>query len=135
MKVQQGILHQMQQSNSFYYKKLTIKDVEEAMLRTAKSYKEKVRKWVVFTSELGMINMNIQIYNHPKKKRIIKLFTLLSRYRAIQKLYNLKRHHITVGYSKITTQQLNMKIKTCTTIEDNIITEIKLLYYGNSNRF
>lgn len=43
MKVQPGILNQIQQSNSFYYKKLTIKDIEEAMLRTTK-YKNYIWK-------------------------------------------------------------------------------------------
>lgn len=133
MKIHPGIKNQMEQSNSFYYKRLTIKDIEEAMLRTAKSYEEKMRKWVIYTSELGMINMNISIHNHPKKERITKLFTLLSRYRSIQKLYELKRHHILIKHTKITTKQLNERIKKCTTIEDNIISEIKILYYGNSN--
>ena len=56
------------------------------------------RRQVIYTSELGAIRMEIHSYNHPNKNRISKLFFLLSRYRILQNLYDLKRHHIDVGY-------------------------------------
>jgi hypothetical protein len=41
MKTPPGIFNQLNNSNTFYYKKLTIQDIEEAMLQIAKSYEKK----------------------------------------------------------------------------------------------
>jgi hypothetical protein len=91
-----------------------------------------MRKWAVYTSELGHIRLCINEY-HPKKERVDKLFYLLGRYRQLHTLYDLKKHHILVKHSNTTMKQLNTRIEKSVNIEDIIITEIKKLYYGNSN--
>jgi len=129
-----GILDYVTQSNPILYKKLTPEIFESACKKAFEKCKQN-REFVIYTSELGGIELDCQIWltlnsKHKQANKIIKLFNKLRLIRKIIQLYKLKKHHIEVGYSLMSKEEYNLRITKWVDLEYSIINQIKNEYYG-----
>jgi hypothetical protein len=132
-----GILEYINQSKPIYYTNILTKKMFENACKKAFEKSNQDRKWVIYTSELGGIELDCQIgltlnEKHKQANQIIKLFNKLRLIRKIIQLYTLKKHHIEVGYSLLTKEEYNLRINKWFDLENDIIQQIKNTYYGTS---
>lgn len=129
-----GILEQINQSKSIYYSnRLTKEMFKDACNKAFKKSKEN-RQWVIYTSELGGIELDCQIWlklnkKHKQAKCILDLFNKLGYIKKVIEFIKLKKHHIEIGYSSITKEEYNTKINKWLNLEEDYINRIKKEYY------
>lgn len=76
-------------------------------------------------------NVMSSIESKNKSKKILQLFKYLSYYNFVLKLYEIKYHHINVGYCNMTYEELHIKKQNIINRKNNIEKQIKTLYYDN----
>jgi hypothetical protein len=134
-----GILNYINQSKPIYYTNSLTKEMFENACKKAFEKSNQSNKFVIYTSELGGIELDCKIWlslnkKHKQANQIIKLFNKLHLIRKIIQLYKLKKHHIEVGYSLLTKEEYNLRINKWINLEDDIITQIKNKYYESDIR-
>jgi len=129
-----GLYDQINNSKLIEYNKLT-KDKLQQCLNEINHYK--VRNVTMTMSRMSYIHLCINLPNSRTNKDIInsinKLFKWLYCFQKIQDLHDLKDHHIKVGYSKMTTIELNCKIRELYVLRTITENKIEELYYGKKN--
>lgn len=129
-----GLYDQINNSKKYKYDKLDIRTFNKII--STKSCKETISHTLIL-SRMSYIQLCISLPNSRTNKDIInrinKLFKWLYYYQRIQQLYDLKAHHIEIGYSKMTTIELNCKISKLYSLRTNIENKIEELYYGTKN--
>ena len=125
-----GILEQINQSKPIYYSNHLTKEMFEKACNKAFEKSKENNKWVIYTSELGGIELDCQLNKkHKQANQIIKMFNKLRVIRKIIQLYELKKHHIEVGYSLMSKELYNLKINKWFDLENDVINQIKNKYY------
>lgn len=125
---------QLNQSNVTHYRKLTLEDVEDFLKTIFTNKLPKLQpSQYTYMGELGKIQFNIFIKNHPNKKIINRLFKMYNRYKNIEQLHLIKLHHIKVGYSTVDIKELSIRAKLLDDKVVKITNKIRKLYYGNTN--
>ena len=129
-----GILEQINQSKPVYYTNHLTKEMFEKACNKAFEKSKENRKWVIYTSELGGIELDCQIWltlnkKHKQAKYILNLFNKRRYIRKVIEFIKLKKHHIEVGYSSMTKEEYNLRINKWFNLEENYINKIKKEYY------
>ena len=130
-----GILEQINQSKPVYYTNHLTKEMFEKACKKAFEKSKENRKWVIYTSELGGIELDCQIWltlnkKHKQAKYILNLFDKLRYIRKVIEFIKLKKHHIEIGYSLMSKEEYNLRINKWMDLEENYINRIKKEYYG-----
>ena len=128
-----GILEQINQSKPVYSNRLTKEMFKNACNKAFEKSKEN-RKWVIYTSELGGIELDCQMWltlnkKHKQAKYILNLFDKRRYIRKVIEFIKLKKHHIEIGYSSMTKEEYNLKINKWVNLEEDYINRIKKEYY------
>ena len=130
-----GILEQINQSKPVYYTNHLTKEMFEKACKKAFEKSKENRKWVIYTSELGGIELDCQIWltlnkKHKQAKYILNLFDKRKYIRKVIEFIKLKKHHIEIGYSLMSKEEYNLRINKWMDLEENYINRIKKEYYG-----
>ena len=130
-----GILEQINQSKPIYYSNHLTKEMFEKACKKAFEKSKENKKWVIYTSELGGIELDCQIWltlnkKHKQAKYILDLFNKRRYIRKVIEFIKLKKHHIEIGYSSMTKEEYNFRINKWFGLEENYINRIKKEYYG-----
>lgn len=76
--------------------------------------------------------MDIEMNGHKYIKDIRHCMKMLNYYHKLTSLMLIKKHHIEVGYSKMTMYEYELKYSTIIDNIDKLENKIRRLYYGNS---
>ena len=130
-----GILEQINQSKPVYYSNRLTKEMFKNACNKAFEKSKENRKWVIYTSELGGIELDCQIWltlnkKHKQAKYILNLFDKLRYIRKVIEFIKLKKHHIEIGYSSMSKKEYNLRINKWVNLEEDYINRIKEEYYG-----
>ena len=130
-----GILEQINQSKPVYYTNRLTKEMFEKACNKAFEKSKQNNTWVIYTSELGGIEFECQIWltlnkKHKQAKYILSLFDKRKYVRKVIEFIKLKKHHIEVGYSSMTKEEYNLRINKWMDLEEGYINRIKKEYYG-----
>ena len=130
-----GILEQINQSQPVYYTNRLTKEMFKNACNKAFEKSKENRKWVIYTSELGGIELDCQIWltlnkKHKQAKYILNLFDKRRYIRKVIEFIKLKKHHIEIGYSSMTKEEYNLKINKWINLEEDYTNRIKEEYYG-----
>ena len=130
-----GILEQINQSKPVYYSNRLTKEMFKNACNKAFEKSKENRKWVIYTSELGGIELDCQIWltlnkKHKQAKYILNLFDKLRYIRKVIEFIKLKKHHIEIGYSLMSKEEYNLRINKWVNLEEDYINRIKEEYYG-----
>ena len=129
-----GILGQINQSKPIYYTNHLTKEMFKKACNKAFEKSKENRKWVIYTSELGGIELDCQIWltlnkKHKQAKYILNLFDKRRYIRKVIEFIKLKKHHIEIGYSSMTKEKYNLMINKWINLEEDYINRIKKEYY------
>lgn len=129
-----GILEQINQSKPVYYSNRLTKEMFKNACNKAFEKSKENRKRVIYTSELGGIELDCQIWltlnkKHKQAKYILNLFDKRRYIRKVIEFIKLKKHHIEIGYSSMTKEEYNLKINKWINLEEDYINRIKEEYY------
>lgn len=129
-----GILEHINQSKPIYYSNYLTKEIFEKACKKAFEKSKENKKWVIYTSELGGIELDCQIWltlnkKHKQAKYILDLFNKRRYIRKVIEFIKLKKHHIEIGYSLMTKEEYNFRINKWMDLEDYYIAKIKKEYY------
>lgn len=129
-----GILEHINQSKHIYYSNHLTKEMFEKACKKAFEKSKENKKWVIYTSELGGIELDCQIWltlnkKHKQAKYILDLFNKRRYIRKVIEFIKLKKHHIEIGYSLMTKEEYNVRINKWIDLEDNYTNRIKKEYY------
>ena len=118
---------------TFVYKILTPELIENACKKAFGKSKSN-RQWVIYTSELGGIELDCQIWltlnkKHKQVKYILNLFNKRRYIRKVIEFIKLKKHHIEIGYSSMNKEEYNLIINKWLNLEEDYINRIKKEYY------
>jgi hypothetical protein len=125
-----GLLEQINNSKYIIYKSIT-KELLSEILDELNNYIVK-KAPLLYVGELAFINMSCIGNDSEVSKKISKLFKQLPYYNYVIELYNIKYHHINVGYSIMTIDECNIKRRYFIQRKDDIETNIRNLYYGKN---
>ena len=130
-----GIVEQINQSKPVYYSNRLTKEMFKNACNKAFEKSKESNKWVIYTSELGAIELDCQIWlalnkKHKQAKYILNLFDKRRYIRKVIEFIKLKKHHIEIGYSLMTEEEYNLKINKWVNLEEDYINRIKEEYYG-----
>ena len=130
-----GILEQINQSKPVYYTNHLTKEMFEKACNKAFEKSKQNNTWVIYTSELGGIELDCQIWltlnkKHKQAKYILNLFDKRKYIRKVIEFIKLKKHHIEIGYSLMSKEEYNLRINKWMDLEENYINRIKKEYYG-----
>ena len=129
-----GILEQINQAKPVYYTNHLTKEMFEKACNKAFEKSKQNNTWVIYTSELGGIELDCQMWlvlnkKHKHAKYILNLFNKLRYVRKIIQFIKLKKHHIEIGYSLMSKEEYNLRINKWMDLENNYINRIKKEYY------
>lgn len=129
-----GILEHINQFKPIYYSNHLTKEMFEKACKKAFEKSKENRKWVIYTSELGGIELDCQIWltlnkKHEQAKYILDLFNKRKYIRKVIEFIKLKKHHIEIGYSLMTEEKYNLMINKWINLEEDYINRIKKEYY------
>ena len=129
-----GILEQINQSKPVYYSNRLTKEMFKNACNKAFEKSKENRKWVIYTSELGGIELDCQIWltlnkKHKQAKYILNLFDKRRYIRKVIEFIKLKKHHIEIGYSLMSKEDYNLRISKWLNLEKHYINRIKKAYY------
>ena len=125
-----GILEQINQSKPIYYSNHLTKEMFEKACKKAFEKSKQNNTWVIYTSELGGIELDCQLNKkHKQVKYILSLFDKRRYIRKVIEFIKLKKHHIEIGYSSMSKEEYNLKINKWLNLEENYINRIKKEYY------
>ncbi|GEM_PF-4408241 len=129
-----GILEQINQPKPVYYTNRLTKEMFEKACNKAFEKSKQNNTWVIYTSELGGIELNCQIWltlnkKHKQAKYILNLFDKRRYIRKIIEFIKLKKHHIEIGYSSMSKEEYNLRINKWINLEEDYINRIKKEYY------
>ena len=130
-----GIVEQINQSKPVYYSNRLTKEMFKNACNKAFEKSKESNKWVIYTSELGAIELDCQIWlalnkKHKQAKYILNLFDKRRYIRKVIEFIKLKKHHIEIGYSSMAKEEYNFKINKWVNLEEDYISRIKEEYYG-----
>ena len=134
-----GILNYINQSKPVYYTNHLTREMFENACKKAFEKSNQNNRYVIYTSELGGIELDCKIWLFLNKKNIhakyiLDLFDKLRYIRKVIQFIKLKKHHIEIGYSSVTKEEYNFRINKWINLEDNIIIQIKNKYYESNIR-
>ena len=125
-----GILDYINQSKPIYYSNRLTKEMFEKACKKAFEKSKQNNTWVIYTSELGGIELDLTLNKkHKQAKYILNLFNKRRYIRKVIEFIKLKKHHLEIGYSSITKEEYNLKINKWLNLEENYINRIKKEYY------
>ena len=129
-----GILEQINQAKPVYYTNSLTKEMFENACNKAFEKSKENNKWVIYTSELGGIELDCQIWltlnkKHKQAKYILNLFNKRRYIRKVIEFIKLKKHHIEIGYSSMSKEEYNLRINKWMDLEEGYINRIKKEYY------
>ena len=125
-----GILEQINQSKPIYYSNHLTKEMFEKACKKAFEKSKQNNTWVIYTSELGGIELDLTLNKkHKQAKYILNLFNKRRYIRKVIEFIKLKKHHIEVGYSSMTKEEYNLRINKWINLEEDYINRIKKEYY------
>lgn len=125
-----GILEQINQSKPIYYSNHLTKEMFENACNKAFEKSKENNKWVIYTSELGGIELDCQLNKkHKQAKYILNLFNKRRYIRKVIEFIKLKKHHIEIGYSSMSKEEYNLRINKWMDLEEGYINRIKKEYY------
>ena len=99
-----GILAKINNSKSINYNVLDKKTISDIFDKVIEDYKNKPREVVFYMGKLSYIMCCIIGETSIKAIQINKLFKWYNLYNRLLTLSDLKAHHISVGYSKISSE-------------------------------
>jgi hypothetical protein len=129
-----GILEYINQSKPVYYTNHLTREMFENACKKAFEKSKINNKWTLYTSELGGIELDCQMWvvlnkKHKHAKYILNLFNKLRYVRKIIQFIKLKKHHIEIGYSLMNKEEYNLRINKWMDLEESYINRIKKEYY------
>lgn len=125
-----GILDYINQSKPIYYSNHLTKEMFEKACKKAFEKSKQNNTWVIYTSELGGIELDLTLNKkHKQAKYILNLFNKRRYIRKVIEFIKLKKHHIEVGYSSMTKEEYNLRINKWINLEEDYINRIKKEYY------
>lgn len=125
-----GILDYINQSKPIYYSNRLTKEMFEKACKKAFEKSKQNNTWVIYTSELGGIELDLTLNKkHKQAKYILNLFNKRRYIRKVIEFIKLKKHHIEVGYSSMTKEEYNLRINKWINLEEDYINRIKKEYY------